>query len=208
MIGGSKASPHSDCAFSSASSASSSPRSSARANGPGRMPAPAIMPTSMSLMPAMPSSRTRQHSTSVLSVKRSTSVSVACDSAAVLIETLSGLGAEVAGLDQLLHALVDVEALVAERLVQVLGHVQCDIEADHVGEEERAHRRRLRLGHDLVDLLWVDPLLVLHAPDLGYGGVEDPVHDEARRLGAADRLLADLLREVQRRLERLLGGLV
>ena len=56
---------------SSAASTSSSPRKSARANGPGTMPVPIIRPRSISRTPAMPSSSTRQASTSALSVKRS-----------------------------------------------------------------------------------------------------------------------------------------
>src|SRR3954454_9305872 len=167
MRGGSKLSPHSDCARSSAASTSSRPCPSARANGPGMMPAPAIMPMSMSLMPATPSSSTRQASTSAFRPKRSTSVPVA-DSVAVLIEALSGLLAEVARPDQLLHLRRHVEA-VAERLVQVLGHVQDGIQAEQVGEEERAHRRRLGVGDDLVDVLDRDVLFVADLPYLGNG---------------------------------------
>src|SRR3954469_20135491 len=169
------------------------------------MPAPAIMPISMSLSDAMPSSRTRHDSTIVLSCRRSTSVPVA-SSVAVLIETLSGLRAEVAGVDQLLHLRHHVEA-VAERLVQVLGHVQDGVEAQHVGEEERAHRHGARLLDHLVHVLHVEALLVHRLPDLGGRGVEDAVHDEAGRLAAADRLLLDLLGEVVGGLHRLLGRL-
>src|SRR3982750_816352 len=190
IFGGAKLSPHSTCARSSAASTSSRPCASARANGPGRMPAPAIMPMSMSLIPAMPSSSTRQDSTSAFRPKRSTSVPVA-DSVAVLIEALSGLLTEVARLDQLLHLRRHVEA-VAQRLLEVLGHVQDGVEAEQLAEEERAHRRRLRVGYVLVDLLDCDVLLVAHLPDLRHRGVEDAIHDKPRRLGAADRLLADL----------------
>src|SRR3954447_24322169 len=135
MSGGAKFSPHCDCARSREASTSSRPCSSARANGPGMMPAPAIMPMSMSLMPATPSSSTRQASTSAFNPKRSTSVPVA-DSVAVLIEALSGLLAEVARLDQLLHLRRHVEA-VAQRLAQVLGHVQHCVEPEQVAQEER-----------------------------------------------------------------------
>src|SRR4051794_39938806 len=158
MSGGSKYSPHSVFARSSASSTSSRPRSSARVNGPGSMPAPIIIPTSMSFTAATPSSRTRQDSTKALRPKRSTSVPAAVWSAAVLIEALSGLGAEVAGIDELLHLRVHHEALVAVALPQVLGHVEHGVEAEQVGEEERAHRHRARLLHHPVDLLEVDPL--------------------------------------------------
>src|SRR5437763_3085185 len=142
MDGGAKCSPHSDSAPSSAASTSSRPRSSARAKGPGRMPAPIIIPISMSLAEASSSSRTRQDSTSALSVKRSTSVSVA-SLAAVLIEPLPGLLTEVPGVHELLHPLGDVEA-VAVALVQVLGNVQHGVQAEQVAQAEGPHARRLR----------------------------------------------------------------
>src|SRR5436190_13357586 len=138
MSGGSVQSPQLAGAFSSASTISSRPRSSAAANGPGMIPAPIIIPMSMSLIAATPSSTRRHASTSDLSWKRSTTVSRTCSvSAAVLIETLSGLLAEVAGFDQLLHRRVDVEAL-AVRVDHVLPGVQRHVEARHVGQEERA----------------------------------------------------------------------
>src|SRR5438270_3824681 len=99
------------------------------------------MPRSMSFIDAMPSSSTRQLSTSAFSVKRSIRAWVSI-SVPVLIEALSGLGPEVLFRHQLLHALVDVEA-VAVGLLEVLGHVQDGVEPEQVGEEERAHRRRL-----------------------------------------------------------------
>src|SRR5215208_5189147 len=148
------------------------------------MPAPAIMPISMSLTPASPSSRTRHDSTIVFSESRSTSVPVV-SLVAVLIEALSGLLAEVPALDQLLHLRHHVEA-VAVRLLKVLGDVQHRVEAEQVGEEERPHRHRLRLLDDLVDLLDVDALLLLDPPALGHRGVEDSVDHEARRLAALD----------------------
>src|SRR3954465_3179923 len=156
------------------------------------MPAPAIMPISMSFSGAIPSSRTRHDSTSVLSDSRSTSVPVAVSAVSVLIEALSGLGAEVPRLDEFLHLGHDVEALGPERVMQVLGHVQHRVEAEHVGEEERPHRDGAGLLDHLVDLLHVEALLVDRLPDLAGGGVEDAVDDEAGSLGAADRLLADL----------------
>src|SRR5215217_7339445 len=170
-IGGSKDGPHSRCARSSCSSMASRPASSARLNGPGRIPAPIIIPISMSLAEAMPSSRTRHDSTSVLSPSRSTSVLVAVSAVSVLIEALSGLGAEIAALDEFLHLRHDVEA-VAERLVQVLGDVQDRVEAEHVGQEERAHRDRARTLDHLVDLLDVEALLVHRLPDLTGGRVQ------------------------------------
>src|SRR5581483_5422155 len=113
-------------------------------NGGGMIPAPAIMPRSMSLSAATPSSSTRQLSTSALSVKRSTSACASISgapsaapsrvSAAVLIEPLPGLLAEVAGGDQRLHLLVNEEPI-AVGLVQVLGDVEHGVQPEQVGEE-------------------------------------------------------------------------
>ncbi len=89
-------------ARSRASSTVSRPASSARENGPGRIPAPIIIPSSMSFAEATPSSRTRQDSTRVFRPIRSTIVSSPL-LVAVLIETLSGLLPEVSGGHQLLH---------------------------------------------------------------------------------------------------------
>src|SRR4051794_18464586 len=156
MSGGSKCSPHSFSAFSSADNTSSSPRKSARANGPGIIPVPIIIPRSMSRTPAMPSSSTRQDSTNALSWKRSASFSSTADAVSgVLIEALSALLAQVARLDELLHALVDVEA-VAVGVDHVLGHLQRGVQPAHVGEVERPHRHELGVGQRLVDVLHVD----------------------------------------------------
>ncbi len=111
---------------------------------------------------------------------------------AVLVEAVAaGLGAELPLGHQLLHALVDVEA-VAVGVAQVLGDVQDRVEAEHVDEDERADRCDLGGADALVDRLDREPLLLLGAPDLADGRVEDAVDDEARDLAAGDRLLADL----------------
>src|SRR6478609_4463397 len=182
---------------------SSSPWSSARANGPGNMPNPVIIARSMSRIVATPSSRTRQDSTNAFRPKRSTSVAASVVvSAAVLIEPLPGLLAEVAGGHQLLHALVHVEPL-AVGVTQVLGDLEHGVQPEHVGEEERPHRQSARLLHELVDLLRGETLLLLDAPDLGDRGIGDAVADEPRNLAAADRHLADRLGEVGCRLHGL-----
>src|SRR4051794_19458102 len=167
------------------------------------IPAPIIIPMSMSLIVATPSSTRRHASTRDLSWNRSTTVSRTPVSAAVLIETLSRLLAVVPAVAQLLHARVDVEA-VAVRVDHVLGGVERGVEAGHVCEEERPHRERLRLLNFLVDLLRGLAGLLLRAPDLGGARHQDAVDDEAGDLTAADRRLADRLREVGRGLERVL----
>src|SRR5215210_1875319 len=189
---------------------SSSPRKSARAKGPGIMPVPIIIPRSMSRTPAMPSSSTRQDSTNAFSCKRSASASSMAGAAAVsgvLIEALSGLLAEIALLDELGHAVVDVEA-VAVGVLHVARDLERRVEARHVGEEERAHGDELGVRERLVDLLHVGAALVLVAPDLRRRRGEDAVDDEAGALRAADGHLADRLREVGRRLHRLRRGLL
>src|SRR5215211_7619973 len=208
-VGGSKASPQSAWARSSCSTTVSSPASSARVNGPGRMPAPIIMPISMSFAEATPSSSTRQDSTRVLRPIRSTTqmrLDPPC-ALAVLIEPLPRLLAEVPRLHQLLHPLRDVEA-VPVRVVQVLGRVKGDDEPGQVGQEERPHRDGALLLDYLVDLERVELLLLVHAPDLGGRRDEDPVDNEAGHLAAADRRLADRLGEVGGRLKRLVRGVV
>src|SRR6187549_856577 len=115
---------------------------------------------------------------------------------AVLEEPLAAaLGAELAFGDELLKALVDVEAL-AVGLAQVLGDVQHGVEPEQVGEEEGPHRRDLGRRDRLVDLRQGEALVFLGAPDLADRRHQDSVDDEARRLAADDRLLADRLGEV------------
>src|ERR1700759_2378447 len=197
MTGGSKCSPHSSSAFSSAARTSSRPRKSARANGPGTMPVPSIMPMSMSRTPATPSSSTRHASTNAFSVKRSAMAGSTFPSG-VVIEALPALGAEVALRDQLLHRLMHVEA-VAVGVVEVARDLNRRVQAGHVGDAERAHRHLRLLLHDAVDLLEGGARLVLVAPDLARRRDEDAVDHEARALGRADADLADRLREAQRR---------
>src|SRR3954452_5246562 len=158
MSGGSKSSPYSVWARSSALSTSSRPVASARAKGGGMIPKPVIIARSMSRIVATPSSRTRHDSTNALRLNRSTRAAVSM-SAAVVIEPLPGLGPEVALAHQLLHPLVVVEA-VAVGLLEVLGHLEHRVQAQLVGEEERAHRQRLGLGERLVDLLVAGPALL------------------------------------------------
>src|SRR3954471_21834442 len=154
--GGSKASPHSAWARSSCSRIVSRPASSARANGPGRIPAPIIIPTSMSFAEATPSSRTRQDSSRVLRPIRSTMVPSAPPCAlAVLIEPLPGLLAEVPGLHQLPHRLRHVEAL-AVRVVQMLGHVEHGVQPEQVRQVVRPHRHGAGLLDRLVHVLDVE----------------------------------------------------
>jgi hypothetical protein len=102
---------------------------------------------------------------------------------------------------------VDVEA-VPEGLLEVLGHVVDGVEAQQVDEDERRHRHDVLGGDGLVDRLDREPALLLRAPDLAGARVEDPVDDEARRVGADDRLLLDRLGEVEDRRRGLVGGVL
>ena len=85
----------------------------------------------------------------------------------------------------------------------MLGDVQDGVEAEQVDQPVGADRHGARAREALVDLLDREPLLLLLAPDLRAGRVEDAVDDEARHLRARDRLLADRLRERDRRGHRL-----
>src|SRR5947207_3359896 len=188
----------------------SSPASSARASGPGRIPAPIISPRSTSLVVATPSSTNDTASANALSWKRSTTVisAVAASiSAPVCVVALAGLLPELAGLHQLPHQRVDVEAVAVAGL-QMLGDVEHRVQPEQVGQEEGPHRGHLRPGDLLVDLLRGAAALLLIAPDLGRRGVQHPVDHEPGVLAAANRILADLHGEVGRRLGRLLGGVV
>src|SRR3981081_2128835 len=157
------------------------------------IPAPAIIPRSMSFIDATPSSSTRQLSTSAFSVKRSSSPARSI-SAPVRLEALSGLGPEIARRRQLPHALMDVEA-VPVALPEVLGEARHGVESEQVGQEERAHRGNLRVRDDLVDLLDRAPGLLLVAPGLRRGRADDPVDDEPGAVLRADRHLPDRLGE-------------
>src|SRR5215210_5758663 len=101
---------------------------SARANGPGIMPVPIIIPRSTSRSPATPSSSTRHASTKAFRPKRSARrSSMAVEASGVLIEPLPRLRAQLAPLHALLHALVDVEA-VAVGVAHVARHLQRRVE--------------------------------------------------------------------------------
>src|SRR5205823_6783642 len=175
----------------------------------GRMPAPIIMPISMSLRLATPSSRTRQASANAFREKRSTTLpaafrdacAVACSISLtpVVVEALAGLLSEVPRRHQLLHLGRDVEPI-AVGLLQVLGDVQDGVEPEQVAQVEGPHRRHLRVRDLLVDLLCGASGLVLVAPDLAGRRVENPVDHEARHLDTPNRVLADLLSEVDGRL--------
>src|SRR4051812_4420537 len=195
MSGGAKCSPHSCSACSSAATTSSRPRKSARANGPGIMPVPIISARSTSRTPATPSSTTRHASTIALSVKRSAIRSSSrLPGSIVLIEPPAALGPEVAALDALLHALVDVET-VAVGVAHVAGNRHDGVEAGHVGHAERAHRHLDLFPDELVELLHRHAGLVLIAPDLRRDGGQDAIDHEAGAFERPDRHLADLLRE-------------
>ena len=120
----------------------------------------------------------------------------------------AALGAELALGDELLHPLGHVEALLAVCLLQMLGHVQHGVQAEQVDEAIRAGGHDSGRGDALVDRLDREPLALLLAPHLRCARVEDAVDHEAGHLRARDRLLADRLREGDRRGGRLGGGLL
>jgi hypothetical protein len=92
----------------------------------------------------------------------------------------------------------------------MLGDVQHSVEAQHVGEQERSERRDLRVGDRTVQRSDVQPQLLLGAPQLAGGRRQHTIDDEARRVAAADRRLANRRREAGRhghRLRRRLNAL-
>ena len=86
--------------------------------------------------------------------------------------------------------------------------MQHRVEPEQVDEEVGTHRHHVRRAHTLVDQLDRELLLLLRTPDLRGARVEDAVDHEARHLRADDRLLANRLRERDRRGEGLLRGLI
>src|SRR5271165_6900695 len=110
----------------------------------------------------MPSSSTRQLSTSAFSVNRSISRS-ASNSAAVLIEPPPALDPELAAGDALAHPGMHEEAL-AVGVLKVVGDAERRVESDQVGEVERADRGDLRVGQRPIDRGRVDAALALIAP--------------------------------------------
>ena len=127
---------------------------------------------------------------------------------AVLVEAVAaGLGAELAVGDELLHPLVDVEA-VAVGLVQVLGDVQHGVEAEQVDEEERAHRRDVAAATASSIFLIDRPCSSCARQISPTAELRIRLTTKPGHLGAGDRLLLDRLGEVERGLRRLGGGVV
>ena len=70
-----------------------------------------------------------------------------------------------------------------------------DVDADQVDQRARPDRPPRAVQHRLVQILGRHAGLVEHADAVVQERDQDAVDDEARRVGAADRLLADALRE-------------
>ena len=126
-----------------------------------------------------------------------------------VVEALAAaLGAEAPVGDEPLHPAGHVEAFLAVGLEQVLGDVQDGVQPEQVDQPVGADREDPRAGEAVVDQLDRQALLLLLAPDLRATRVEDAVDDEAGDLLADDRLLADRLRERERRRDRFGGGVL
>ena len=80
---------------------------------------------------------------------------------------------------------------------------EADVEADEVGQLERAHRVVQPDPRAGVDVLGRPDALLEGPHRLGEERHEDPVDDEARPVGRHDDLLAELGRQLADRLDRL-----
>ena len=80
-----------------------------------------------------------------------------------------------------------------------------DIEADEVGELERAHRVVEPDPRPGVDVLGRPDAFLEGAHRLGEERHQDPVDDEPRPVGRDDDLLAEVRRELADRLDRRVG---
>jgi hypothetical protein len=78
---------------------------------------------------------------------------------------------------------------IASRLVQHLDHRVAGVDADQVGERQRAHRVSHAQLHDFVDALGAGEAFVIGVGGLVEHRDQDPVGDEA---GAVLRLHGDL----------------
>ena len=124
-----------------------------------------------------------------------------------MIETAAGLAAQPAGIDHADKKRAGAVFGIAEALMQDTQDVYADVEADEVGQRQRAHG----VGHaELEDL--VDGLGGGDAFHDGVGGFvdqrhEDAVGDEAGRVVDGDGGFAELFRELHREVEGGVAGL-
>ena len=121
--------------------------------------------------------------------------------AAIVVEAAIGLAAEPAGLDVFHQQRAGAVLRIRQALVQHLHHRQAGIEADEVGELQRAHRMVRAELHRGVDRLDGADALVERVDRLVDHRQQDAVDDEGREvLGDRDRL-AELLDELPARIE-------
>ena len=97
-------------------------------------------------------------------------------------------------------------ARLAELLVERLGRVHVHVDPDEVDQRARPHRPAGAGGHRGVEVLRRDARLVEHPQAVVQQRDEDAVDDEAGRVVTADRLLAHPLADLERGLDRLVGG--
>ena len=119
-------------------------------------------------------------------------LTAAGSAARVGVEAAARLLAEMSGRDEVPSTLGGAEVLLAEALVEDLHDPEADVEADEVGELERAHRvvqADLRAG---VDVVGRAEALLVGPHRLREERHEDPVDDEARPVGRDDDLLAQV----------------
>src|SRR5438445_2524586 len=91
--------------------------------------------------------------------------------------------------------------LLARLLVERLARVHVHVDADQVDELARTQRPPGAVLHPGVEILDGNACLVEHADAVVQQGDQHAVDDEARRVEAADRMLAELLAQRVRALE-------
>src|SRR5262245_922411 len=111
------------------------------------------------------------------------------------VEALPRLLAELALRDHVAHQLGDFEARVVEFLPEVVGDRHAHVEADQIGELERAHRVAVAEFHRLVDVLGRRDPCLDHADRFEAEADAEARTGEARRVDDEDRLLAEVARE-------------
>ena len=122
--------------------------------------------------------------------------------AAIVVEAALGLAAEPAGLDVFHQQRAGAVLRVRQPLVQHLHHRQAGIEADEVGELERAHRVVRAELHRGVDRLDGADALVERVDRLVDHRQQDAVDDEGREILGDRDGLAELLDELRGRPRR------
>src|SRR5207244_8817755 len=116
-------------------------------------------------------------------------------------EALAGLPAELPRPQHAHEPRRRRQARLAELLVQRLARVDMDIRADEIEQRTRTHRPSRAVPQPRVEIFRRHAGLIEDAYAVVEQRDEDAVDDEAGRVAAADRRLAETGAELERRLE-------